>query len=450
MAEWKEKAGALKDRAFFWLRLHKKGLVERGKTLLIVLLFLSACFFADQSGILGKGGFSAIQDRLAALLHVSDGNGTTLGGRAYAAAARPQVMTVSPEAGTRHGAAWGSEADDLYDRFAAYLGEALSTAGTPEAVSREQWQEAVAGTGVYFDFVEPQSLVCLAAWQGTSLPESASDAYARRLFLSVEDAGVWLYFTSADNGVVYRCVTTLDKSAVESRMAVYQSNGAYFAFERETAAALDPDCVIVPGSDEVRSVSVSAAAPTGTTESILQLFGMNAITATSYLEAKGTTVYLDGDSTLRMSGDGLIAYERESGLASVNMELRGVTDLPDLVDRLYRMVQELAGEASECGELRLTGASYDLRKDEYIVRFAYFIDGMQVCYTPGTAAEFTVTGGVLTQAQVYLRQYQFTGETQTPLPAVQAAALVTAAGGTDPVRVYQDQGDRVTVSWRMR
>jgi len=449
MTKRREKARERKDRALGWLRLHRTEIIERGKTLLIVLLFLSACFFADRSGILGKGGLSAVQTRLAAVLHVNDTGPDDSGSREYAAAARPQVMTVSPEPGTRYGAAFCGEVDDTYERFAAYLGEALGTAGQSEPVTWEQWRSAVSGMGVFFDFIDPQSLVCLAAWQGVSMPDSVADGYARRLFLSVEKSAVRLYFISADSGMAYCCDTALDSAAVESRMEAYRSNGTYFAFEREEAAVLDPNSVIVPGADEVRSVSVSAGVPAGTQESILQLFGMNSITATSYLEARGTTVYLDGDSTLRMGRDGVIDYEQESGRSAADMDLHGVSELPNIVDRLYRMVLELAGEESDCAELRLTAASYDRGKDEYYVSFSYFIDGMQVCYAAGDTAKFTVTGGTLTQARICLRQYQFTGENQTPLPAVQASALVSAAGGKDMARVYQDLGDRVTVSWRM-
>lgn len=449
MSERKQKVRELADRALEWLREHRGRIVEHGKTLLIIALFCSACFFADQSGILGQGGLSAVREQVVSLFHAGDAGPGVSGVREYAAAARPQAMTVSPEAGTRHGAAYHTEVDEMYGRFSVYLGEALGTAGAPVVTNREAWELALSGTGVFFDFVEPQSLVCLAVWQGIPMPEGAEDAYARRLFLSVEDGGVALYYVTDAAGTVYRCGTAVDASALESRMGLYQSNNAYFVFEREDAPALDADTLIVPVADTVRAVSVTPAAPAGTQEAVLQLFGMNAITATSYQEARGTTVYLDGDSTLRMGTDGVITYERESGSAPVEMDLRGTAGLPDLTEKLYRLLQELSGETSECSEIRLESTGYDPRRDEYTVRFAYFIDGMQVRCAPGGMAEFTVSGGVMTRAQIMLRQYQFTGETQTPLPAVQAAALVAACGGTDPVRVYQDLGDRVTVSWKM-
>ena len=55
MSERKQKARELAERALEWLRRYRGRIVEHGKTLLIVALFCSACFFADQSGSLGLG-----------------------------------------------------------------------------------------------------------------------------------------------------------------------------------------------------------------------------------------------------------------------------------------------------------------------------------------------------------------------------------------------------------
>lgn len=447
MDKRKRAAVAEKGRLSIWLRQHRHALIEHGKTLLIVVLFCSACFLADRSGILGQGGFSAVRESVASLIDRHEAGPAVSNGQEYAAAARPQVMAVSPESAARRGAAFTGDVDELYERFSAYLGEALGTAGTPEPILRDEWEQVLCEKGIYFDFITEQRLSCLAAWQGTALSDDVGDAGVRRLFLSVRENVVFLYYDTGSG--CYRCATALDQSAVDSRMAVYQSNGAYFAFEREETAQLAPDVLIVPSADTVRTVSVTSAAPAGTVETVLQQFGMNAITATSYQEASGTTVYLDGYSTLRIREDGLIAYEREPGQDLPEFDLHGAASLPELADQLYSLTLTFAGGESDCGELRLLRAEYDLPNDRYTVSFAYFIDGMQVCSALGPAAEFILTDGLLTQAQLWLRQYQFTGETQTPLPAVQAAALVSASGGKDPVRVYQDMGDRVAVSWKM-
>lgn len=447
--EMRAAASAWTARAAGWLKEHRKQIVEQGKTLLILLLFCSACVLAGKTGVLNGNGLSSVR---AEFMNWLDRGGTGTHNtdvREYAAGARPQVMAVLPEAGTRYGAMYSGDVDTLYARFSTYLGEALGTAGTPEAVSRETWENALSRCGVYFDFIEPESLVCLAAWQGTEGPESAAEHWARRLFLSVEEQGGWLYYLSEEDGVIYRCATAIDQSAALSRMAVYQPNGAYFAFEREENAGLDPDVMILPGSTEVRVVSVTGLGLPEAPETLMRRFGMNDITATSYLEASGTTVYLDGDSTLRLAGDGTVSFERGQDRSEAGTFPLGLEGLPETVDTLYRMVMELMGTAATDGELRLVSADYDARRDAQTVRFAWFLDGMQVCAPGGVAAEFTVARGELVQARICLRQYQFTGETQTPLPPVQAAALAVVSGGTELERVYQDTGDRVTVSWRI-
>lgn len=450
MPDWKKTVVDGKLRISTWIRAHKTNLIEQGKTALILLLFLSACFLSAQSGVLGEDGISDLKLWAATLVNGSNSAPVSSSGRKYEVVARPQVMAVFPEAGTRYAAMYSSEVDSLYDRFSAYLGEALGTAGTPETVTRQAWEEALSGKGIFFDFIAPENLVCLAAWQGVSVPKSDLNHNARRLFLSVEETGIRLYYISEPDGMIYCCTTALDRSAVESRMAVYHSNDAWFAFEREETAALDPDVMILPGAKEVWALSVSSVNTATPPEMFLQYFGMNSITATSYLETSGMTVYLDGDSTLRVSGDGRISYEYEAEAGSSENVPYGVSALPDIVDSMYRIVVNLAAESMGDSEIRLTSAAYDARKDTYTVWFAYFIDGMQICYASGNAAEFTITGGTLTHAEIQLRQYQLTGETQIPLPFVQAAALAIAEGSTEPVRVYQDMGDFVTVSWRIR
>lgn len=450
MSDWKNGVVSRTVRISAWFKEHKKRLIERGKTVLILLLFFSACFLSAQTGILRESDISNLKLWAADLLNGADSTPASSSGKKYAVAARPQVMAVSPEPGTRYAAMYSSEVDNLYDRFSAYLGEALGTAGTPETVTRQVWEEALSRKGVFFDFITPESLVCLAAWQGISVPNSTLGYNARRLFLSVEEAGVRLYYISEQDGQIYRCTTALDRSSVESRIAAYQSNAAWFAFEREETAGLDPDVMILPGAKEVWAISASGVDTVEPSETLLQYFGMNAITATSYSESNGTAVYLDGDRTLRVSGDGRISYEYEAEAAFPDNAAHGISALPEAVDKMYRTLVELAADSMGDSEIRLTGAAYDEQNDIYTIKFAYFIDGMQVCYAWGDAAEFTITGGTLTHANIQLRQYKLTGETQIPLPFVQAAALTLAEGGTEAVRVYQDMGDFVTVSWQIR
>ena len=440
-------ARATLGRLTSWVRAHRTAVIDHGKTALIVVLCLSAVVLAGKTGLFGgTEPLEALRDRF---ISASGNSSVSTGKEDYQETARPSVIAVSPETGTRYGAAFSNETDTMYDRFATCLGEALGSAGTPEAVNRTQWETALSGTGVFFDYVQDQSLLCIAAWQGTSVPGTAAGHSARRFFLSVQDNGVRLYYISAATGQAYRCTTALAKSTLESRMDAYPSNGAVFAFENEAYSALDGDVLIVPDTQEVRSLSVSNPGTPGSAEEIMQLFGMNHITATNYPESDGGRVYLDGDNTLRLGADGVISFERGAAQETPLRVWNGRDSLPDVVDALYQTTLKLMDGLGDAG-IRLVRAEYDAPSETDTVSFGYYLDGMQICLSTGNAADYVVSRDQILQATVRLRQYHLTGETQTPLPGVQAAALVAATGGSEPIRVYRDNGDSVTVEWLSR
>ncbi len=425
-----------------WCQGHRRALIEHGKTVLIAGLFVSAVFLSGKAGLFGgAANLAAWRGRVMAV----EAPETGMSKQEYTEVAQPLAVAVCLGDGGRYATAYSQETKTVYERFAAYLGEALGSAGVPEIITRTQWEKALSDRGIYFDYVREQSLLCVGAWQGISVPESIARHEARQLFLAVESGGVRLYYRSADNGNYYRCTTALTKTAVESRMEIYQPGQAVFAFEQPIDSGLDPNALLVPDMGEVRTVMVSNPGVPQMVEETMLLFGMNYITATSYSESDGGAVYLDGSSTLRLSGDGAITFER-GGVSGGTAGRNGEASLPEVIDGLYQTTLRLTEGRGE-GQIRLTEAIYEEDGETYTVRFDYFIDGMPVCLTQGSAAEYTVSHGKILRAQVYLRQYHFTGETQTALPTTQAAALVAACGGRELVRVYEDSGESVTVSW---
>lgn len=438
-------------RAAVWLSVHRRPFLEYGKTVLILVLLVSAVFLSGKTGLLGDENWLHILEQR---IFSNDSTDELLSERQeYSTAAQPLVMAVSPEAGTRYAAAFSSETAGLYERFSTYLGEALGSAGAPQMVTQTEWETVLGGEGVYFDYVNQQSMLCIAAWQGTQISREVSDHWASRFFLAIgrgnsilgNSSDVTLYYCTSD-GLYYRCSTALAKSNMEAQMELYASNGAVFAFENEAYDALEPYTMLLPGNTEVPAVSVTNPGIPQSVEETMLLFGMNYITASNYPENDGGTVYVDGTSTLRLAADGSIAFERSGGQAVPVTGWNGMDSLPDVIEGLYQTTEKLTAGKGYAG-IRLTGAAYDEEKNTYSVCFDYYIDGMQVCLPGGCAVEYTVSEGRILQAEVRLREYQLTGGYQTALTFPQAAALVTASGGQTLVRVYQDSGDSVSVSW---
>ena len=67
-----------------------------------------------------------------------------------------------------------------------------------------------------------------------------------------------------------------------------------------------------------------------------------------------------------------------------------------------------------------------------------------------SAAEFVIRNGELIYASIQLREYTVTDEWEHPLPSLQAAAIVRASGGGEPVLCYVDDASNVAANWRIR
>ncbi len=125
----------------------------------------------------------------------------------------------------------GDALDEAYDWFTASLGEALGSSGDPVEVGMDEWDGALHGSGVFFDYLYDQSLASLANWLGVEISSDASLHTARRLCLAIEDGAVSLYYIRAVDGKAYRCETALNSGTSRVPPRRICPNGAQFAFE---------------------------------------------------------------------------------------------------------------------------------------------------------------------------------------------------------------------------
>jgi hypothetical protein len=105
------------------------------------------------------------------------------------------------------------------------------------------------------------------------------------------------------------------------------------------------------------------------------------------------------------------------------------------------------GSACGAASTGITYVSYDTDSGEYTVRYGYELGGCPVSCGPAGAARFTVKNGVIIAAELYFRDYSYSGEDESPLPAAQAMAIVQASGGGMPLLCYVDDGKTVAAGW---
>lgn len=415
----------MKDKKRRWL--------ERGKTLLIILLSISALFLIGRSPLVQSSGLTDV---------FSDSRGSGDGDSAsvsLATAPIPIRMAVGSDQGL-YGVQYDQAASDaLFDQVGPLLGEALSTAGEPTAIRQNQWRDRLTGLCIYFDFASPVPLSALCSWLKGGTAYTAPDISARWVLLAEETDGTISLCYATEEGEFYRCATTL--SASLHLAAIVESvtpNSAFFAFEDEELSEIAAPYTLFT-SEEVKGMAYNSATPTILSD---EAQAETLLTALSFSNQNRAAVpegvlYVDGDDTLRLSGSGRVVYD-----GSGEGKYTAGEGLVGAVDAAWALVNATLG--SICGDARLHLLSaLEGEEGDYTVTFGYVLNGSAVyLYEQGWAARFCVQNGVIREFTLYLRTYTATNQQTLLLPADKAAAALTALSDEPKELViqYSDNG----------
>lgn len=410
------------------------------QNLVIVLLLISTAALVAETGVLDLSGRLGTADQGQAGLDQLT---------AYTAAARPFCMVLTPESGLHSAIMYEAEALELaYERYSTALAEALGSSGEPEPISDEQWQAALHGPGIYFDYYGDFQLSILAIWLGTQMNGEASGHTARRLCLAIEDERVWLYYVrERGEGGMYRCATALPASELASRVSESMPNGAEYNFEQDSPFAdIDPYMVLLGDGVRLESAKASNSLHTADTDAIMSRLGMNSYLALSYPESDGGTVKIEGEATLRLGSDGELRYTRRV------QEDEDVARLSpsDAIELGRQLVEGTAGSCAGDAELWLSYIYFDRETQYYTLCFDYVLAGVPVSISGReNAVELSVYGGSVVSATMLFRSYELGGGRETPYPCRIAATLVQSQGGGEPRLCYVDRLEGVSAEWRI-
>ena len=155
-------------------------------------------------------------------------------GAGQVAAMLPVRLAVTGEGG-RLGIQYDEGAlEEQFPPLGALLGDALASAGQPQAMTEAEWQRCLGAEGVYFDFAGDVPLSALERWlQGPG--ETELTGSARRVLLCAgEGDQVLLCWQEMAGGGFYSCSTALTQALhLEPVASSVTPNGAYFAFENQ-------------------------------------------------------------------------------------------------------------------------------------------------------------------------------------------------------------------------
>ena len=386
--------------------------IERIKTALILLLAALALFLGWKTqlfdGLFKTGEVPADAPDAAAVT-------------SYQAALLPvcAAAVIAPE--LIHGVQYADEEmGSLLQDLRPILGEILGTAARPAPVEEQVWQAALLEPGLFLDYGCPVSLNVLARWMGTTADFAENVRACRLLLVPGKDTGAVLYFRDPE-GMTFRCETMALSTALEEGIAAYLPNGAEFAMQYSSLSACDPYALILPRLPAMPVVSASDSGQEAALEAAARLMQVKLSTANSYPERSGTA-YLGENGILHREADGSIRYTAEQDSA-----LGEAADEADQIELSRRYLSGIVSACGGAGELRYSGTQQT--DDVTVVSFSYWVGGLRVELSSGSAAWAQFRDGRLRELFLIPRTYTLESGEIEPLPALQAAA---AAGSRQP------------------
>lgn len=418
--------------------MRKQAIRDGGRRVLIALLLLSALLLLRHTGY-----YAGFREMLQLGRGERGESTTTESAAAPRAAVSVLPIAVSvcgPEGGARYGAAYDGESTAaVFRRFSANLAEALGSADAPVKLDRAAFHAQLDGCGVFFRFDSPIPLNLLSGWLGTEMSGAAAGDSADILFLGAAETKTTLAYKT-EEGAYYCCATAAKPDGLRGRAAEYAPNGAVFAWESERLADGGDD-LLLQSSPQPAIVKSAVALPFGEeTDQLLQSMGMNSFVTSSYSEADGTVVYVQDETTMRISPSGTVFFRH----AASPDERSG--ELSDAVDLAWKTAEQSIGLSCGDGALFFSGASDHAAQRTCTVLLDYCVDGIPVRLASGHAAEFVLRDGVVLQARLQFRRFTRTEETAALLPYLQAAAVAGTRQAT-PELVYSDAGDATECMW---
>lgn len=424
----------------------KRRVIETLKNLLILALVCSALWLVRESRLFRMSGM------LEPPRHSQQNRD---GAATYSAAISPVRVAVMGQSGCCGVQYDSGELAAVFDRMAPVLNEALSGAGEPRPITREEWEELlISAPGVYFDFQGAIPLQVLSGWlSGQENP--GLTARVRHLLLAAdEQERVVLVYGDEDSGSYFVCPAPLvSLNHLQSAVAQVAPNGAVFACQAsDYAQMLAPYTIITAHTPEPREYAVSNPIPAGEEQRLNQLLEALSfpLGITTVYETPEGRRARSGNDTLSISNDGLVTYystpQEQRYPVTAAEGASPVFAAVDRADRLVRGVLDLwRGDGRVCLD-RVEPQG----EDGWRIQFRYALNDTPVQVGQrGYAATVLVEQGYITEFELQLRTYTGLEQTTLILPQRQAAAAMAELGkaGSQLQLSYQDNGDTVRAGW---
>ena len=410
----------------------RQRLLEIGKDVLIVALTCSALFLAWQTPLA-----SQLRGWVGKPVQAAEP-----GTRQPTEAVEPYGITVRSGMGL-YGAVYDAEqVDRAFEQLSPLLGEGFASAGTPEQITRRQWQTLLEAPGIYCVFQGAPPLSVLSAWLGGE--GDTLSGRAQSLLLAWDGTQMWLCWRDG-NGYFRAPTQVAYEGHMDSVVETFHPNGAAFAYtlaQTDRAySAVDPDVLVPMTAPRPHGYTASAPDLVGDQKALEQLLaalGFQSGVGSAYEVSEGLAITESGDR-LRVSSAGTVVFHagEESRYPVAYME--GRPTMEEAAMAAWGLLNRASAQWKGDAVFVLTGVTETA--GGWIITFHSRLEGVPVLTgAEGWCASFTVAEDRIRDFSLSLRGYISTGEVLL-LPGQRLAAAAMAS------ETHRDSGKRLTLSY---
>lgn len=410
------------------------------QNVIIALLLLSAVFLfaGTQRSTLGNddGFLSFFSDT------PMQSSSTTL--TQTSAVSFPVRVAVTGAFG-RYGSVSMTTTHDDFEGLSRLLSNALGTAQSFSVCNSQEFLAALKSTSVYFDFLSPLPLSVLMENTNHAIPDSIS---ARQLIISVRNNAVQLYLWDDFNRYMVAS-TALSTYDLDQAISRYELGNAQFALDliqsNANARSIAPCSLFLAETPTLSALA--STTPSLDNSRLLTALEFNPNTKFRYTESTGTEVIEENSRTLRIHADGNIHYQ-SGGADALTISAAGEQPtLSEAAAGASALLNTLLGPSAE--EAALYIQQIQQSDNTLLLTFGYHINGIPVRFSDGSdAASVTLSGRVVTDLTLQIRQYKSNGSQSLLLPLSQALAIACRYPGAELFIGYADNGSNTAnASW---
>lgn len=332
-----------------------------------------------------------------------------------------------------------------------FMGNALSQANTSDfsQIDEADWQDALCADGIYADYGAAYNtttfLQLVNVTESVEVLEKNIEKMGR-FAVANEDGIISLYINDLSDNTFYRLVynknhteisniinSCLDMLTVDNRFSFFI--GADKESPIEGAAVFAPYIVLSESSGEFE-VALSEGDSSinrkfhETSETIAQNFSINPKTARRYADAEENIVYVQNQSSLKLSKDGFIEYQATTSDGGLALRENASSETP-LALVLYPLVflsEKINSQISENSNLSVYVSSVSEEANKYTVTLDYSFNGLNYVAKDKNQVVHSITaeieGGFLKSYKQYMADLEITDE---------SSLLPSSYGGIDEI-----------------